>query len=260
MTSPLVSMRGVSKAFGGVRAVDGIDLDLHPGEVVAVLGHNGAGKSTLMKMLAGAYQRDHGDILIDGHSAHLSTPAEAHALGIETIYQTLALADNLDTTANLFLGREIGWRVGPFRIMDQATMRAQTANVIHQLNPHFDALDVPAYALSGGQRQTIAIARALQFDARILIMDEPTAALGPHETAMVGDLVRRLKERGIGIFLISHDVHDVFELADRFIVMKGGKSVGTGRTADIDKDGILGMVIMGRCPPQIEPGPGAIPA
>ncbi|WP_226781295.1 ATP-binding cassette domain-containing protein [Oceaniglobus trochenteri] len=258
MTQPhLVNMQGVSKSFGGIHAVKGIDLTLDAGEVVAVLGHNGAGKSTLMKMLAGAYQRDLGDIQVHGQSVALSSPAEAHDLGIETIYQTLALADNLDASANLFLGREIAWRFGPFRVMDQARMRDQTAQVIARLNPHFDALDVPCRSLSGGQRQTIAIARALQFDARILIMDEPTAALGPHETAMVADLTRRLKSQGLGIFLISHDVHDVFDLADRFIVMKGGQEVGSGRISEVTKDEVLGMVIMGRCPAQIRPGPGA---
>ena len=255
---PLVDIRGVSEAFGGVRAVDGIDLVLDQGEVVAVLGHNGAGKSTLMKMLAGAYQRDQGDILIAGKLVALASPAEAHRLGIETIYQSLALADNLDAAANLFLGRELGWQVGPFRVMDKARMRERTAEVIAQLNPSFDAHDIECRLLSGGQRQTVAIARALQFDARILIMDEPTAALGPQETAMVADLVRRLKAKGLGIFLISHDIHDVFDLADRFIVMKGGQAVGTGRTADVDADDILGMIIMGRCPPQITPGPGAV--
>lgn len=221
--NPLVEMHGVSKAFGGVHAVENVDVNLHAGEVVAVLGHNGAGKSTLIKMLAGAYRRDDGTILVDGASVELSSPAEAFDLGIETIHQTLALADNLDATANLFLGREIAWRIGPFRVMDSARMRDLAARMIGQLNPRFTNLNTPCRDLSGGQRQTIAIARALHFEARVLIMDEPTAALGPHETAMVKELVRELKSKGIGVFLISHDMHEVFDLADRVVVMKNGQ-------------------------------------
>ena len=257
--APLVEIRGVSKSFGGVHAVESMDLALRAGEVVALLGHNGAGKSTLMRMLAGACRRDAGDIAIDGRSVPLASPAEAHALGIETIHQTLALADNLDAVANLFLGREIGWRVGPLKVMDGERMRERARAVIAQLNPRFDALDVPCRALSGGQRQTVAIARALHFEARVLVMDEPTAALGPEETAMVADLVRRLKARRLGIVLISHDIHEVLHLADRFVVMKGGRLVGDGPTDAVDQDEVLGMIIAGRCPAQITPGPGAGP-
>ncbi|PRY22198.1 monosaccharide ABC transporter ATP-binding protein (CUT2 family) [Aliiruegeria haliotis] len=254
---PLVEMRGVFKAFGGVHAVEDVDVTLHAGEVVAVLGHNGAGKSTLMKMLAGAYRRDAGSVHIDGKAAELASPAEAFELGIETIHQTLALADNLDATANLFLGREIAWRVGPFRIMDSARMRDVAAKVISQLNPRFTNLNTPCRDLSGGQRQTIAIARAIHFEAHVLIMDEPTAALGPHETAMVADLIRELKSKGIGIFLISHDIHDVFDLADRVVVMKNGQVVGTANTSDVSQDDVLGMIILGKCPEGAIPGPGA---
>lgn len=258
MHHPLVELRGVSKAFGGVHAVEDVSLSLDPGEVVAVLGHNGAGKSTLMKLLAGAYRRDGGHIRVDGRDVELATPADAYALGIETIHQTLALADNLDAAANLFLGREIAWRLGPFRVMDSQRMHDVAARVIQQLNPRFTNLHTASRNLSGGQRQTIAIARAIHFKARILIMDEPTAALGPQETAMVSDLVRRLKADGLGIFLISHDIHDVFDLSDRIVVMKNGQVVGTVRTPQVTKDEVLGMIILGKCPPAAEPGPGAI--
>jgi D-xylose transport system ATP-binding protein len=258
MHHPLVELRGVSKAFGGVHAVEDVSLTLEPGEVVAVLGHNGAGKSTLMKLLAGAYRRDAGSILVDGQDVELATPADAYSLGIETIHQTLALADNLDAAANLFLGREIAWRLGPFRVMDSQRMHDVATRVIQQLNPRFTNLNTPSRNLSGGQRQTIAIARAIHFKARILIMDEPTAALGPQETAMVSDLVRRLKADGLGIFLISHDIHDVFDLSDRVVVMKNGQVVGTARTQEVTKDEVLGMIILGRCPPAAQPGPGAI--
>ncbi len=258
MSEPLVELVGVSKSFGGVHAVEDVSLSLYPGEVVAVLGHNGAGKSTLMKMLAGAYSRDAGTIRVAGQDVALTSPADAHRLGIETIHQTLALADNLDATANLFLGREIGWRVGPFRVMDSQTMQDAAARVIGRLNPRFRDLGKAVRDLSGGQRQTVAIARALQFKARILIMDEPTAALGPQETAMVGDLIRELKAQGLGIFLISHDIHDVVDLSDRIAVMKAGRIVGTASANAVTKDDILGMIILGRCPPAAEPGPGAM--
>jgi len=244
--TPLVEFDGVSKAFGGVHAVEDVSLRLFPGEVVAVLGHNGAGKSTLMKMLAGAYRRDAGIIRVDGVEAELTMPSEAYALGIETIHQNLALADNLDAAANLFLGREIGWRVGPFRVMDSQRMFDIAARAIARLNPNFTNLHDPCINLSGGQRQTIAIARALHFNARILIMDEPTAALGPQETAMVGALIRRLKSEGIGIFLISHDINDVFELADRLAVMKNGRIVDIVDRRFVSQDDVLGMIITGK--------------
>jgi D-xylose transport system ATP-binding protein len=253
--TPLVDMREVSLAFGGVHAVDRASIDLYAGEVVAVVGHNGAGKSTLIKILSGAYQRDAGRIFIRGAQATIANPRDAKALGIETIYQTLALADNVDTAANLFLGRELRTRFGT---LDDIAMEARARQVLGRLNPHFARFKEPVAALSGGQRQSVAIARAILFNAQILIMDEPTAALGPQETAQVGALVRQLKSDGIGIFLVSHDIADVFDLADRICVMKNGRVVGTARTADVSKDDILGMIILGKCPPAAIAGPGAI--
>ena len=241
-----VSLRAIHKAFGGVHAVQDMSLDLYAGEVVAVLGHNGAGKSTLMKMLAGAYPIDSGEILVHGQHAPIHAPADSQALGIETIYQTLALADNLDAVANLFLGRE--WRT-PWGTLDDLRMDARAREVFARLNPHFSNIHVPVRRLSGGQRQVVAISRALLFNARILIMDEPCAALGPEETAMVGRLIRQLKADGVAIFLISHDLHDVFDLADRLCVMKNGRRVGTYATADVSEDDVLGMIIAGRRPP-----------
>jgi D-xylose transport system ATP-binding protein len=195
--TPLVEMKNMSIAFGGIRAVDDASLDLYPGEVVALLGHNGAGKSTLIKILSGAYKRDAGVIYVNGEEATIA-------------------------------------------------------------NPRFQRFKDPVSKLSGGQRQSVAIARAILFNARILIMDEPTAALGPQETAQVGELVKQLKDEGIGIFLISHDIHDVFDLADRVCVMKNGQVVGTARTGDVTKDEVLGMIILGKCPPGAIPGPGAM--
>ena len=243
--TPLVEMRNINKRFGGVRAVDDISVDLYPGEVLGILGHNGAGKSVLMKMLAGVFPMDSGEILIDGKLAVLNNPRAARALGIETIYQTLALADNLDAPANLFLGREILTRFGT---LDDAAMEHESRKVLGRLNPSFTNIKQPVLNLSGGQRQSVAIARAIHFDARILIMVEPTAALGPEETAMVGDLVKQLKKEGIGIFLISHDLHDVFDLSDRITVIKNGRVVGTRRTSDVTRDEVLAMIILGKLP------------
>lgn len=250
----LVEMRDISIAFGGIKAVDGVSVDLRPGEVVGLLGHNGAGKSTLIKILSGAYRADQGEILINGERAEIASPRDAKRYGIETIYQTLALADNVDAAANIFLGREL---VTAWGTLDDAAMEAETRKVMGRLNPHFRRFNEPVRALSGGQRQSVAIARAIYFNARVLIMDEPTAALGPAETKQVADLTLELKKQGIGIFLISHDIHDVFDLADRVSVMKNGKLVGTARVEDVTKDEVLGMIILGKCPKGAIPGPGA---
>jgi len=253
--APLVEMHDISIAFGGIRAVDGASIDLFPGEVVGLLGHNGAGKSTLIKILSGAYKRDAGKIMVNGAEVSIANPRDAKAQGIETIYQTLALADNVDAAANLYLGRELKT---PFGMLDDVAMEDATRKVMFRLNPNFRRFKEPVSKLSGGQRQSVAIARAIHFNARILIMDEPTAALGPQETAQVGDLIKQLKADGIGIFLISHDLHDVFDLADRIVVMKNGKVVGTARTSDVTHDEVLGMIIAGKCPKGAIPGPGAM--
>jgi D-xylose transport system ATP-binding protein len=253
--TPLVAMRDISLAFGGVHAVERASIDLYAGEVMALVGHNGAGKSTLIKILSGAYPRDSGSIAIKGTEAAIANPRNAKSYGIETIYQTLALADNIDTAANLYLGRELRTRWGT---LDDIAMEAAARHVMGRLNPNFQRFKDPVRALSGGQRQSVAIARAILFNAQILIMDEPTAALGPQETAQVGELVRQLKADGIGIFLISHDIHDVFDLADRICVMKNGRVVGTARVADVTKDDVLGMIILGKCPGAAIPGPGAV--
>jgi D-xylose transport system ATP-binding protein len=243
--SALVQLQSISKSFGGVHAVDDVSLNLYPGEVVAVLGHNGAGKSTLMKMLAGAYPIDSGNILVQGQKADIRTPSDAQRLGIETIYQTLALADNLDAVSNLFLGRELLTR---WNTLDDHRMNAEARRVFQRLNKNFTNVHTPVRRLSGGQRQVVAISRAIYFNAKILIMDEPTAALGPQETAMVGDLILQLKAEGVGIFLITHDMPDVFTLSDRLAVMKNGKLVGTYRTSEVTDDEVLGMIIAGKQP------------
>jgi len=252
---PLVEMRDISLSFGGVHAVERASIDLHAGEVLALVGHNGAGKSTLVKILSGAYRRDGGTVRIGGREAAIANPRDARQYGIETIYQTLALADNIDTAANLFLGRELRTAWGT---LDDIAMEAQARRVMARINPHLQRFKEPVRALSGGQRQSVAIARAILFDARILIMDEPMAALGPQEAAQVGALIRRLKADGIGILLISHDIQTVFDLADRVCVMKNGRVVGTARIADVTKDEVLGMIILGKCPPAATAGLGAM--
>ena len=250
----VVEMQDCSISFGGIHAVDNASLSLRKGEVVALLGHNGAGKSTFIKLLSGAYRRDAGVIRIRGEEANINNPRDAKAYGIETIYQTLALADNVDTAANLYLGRELRTAWGT---LDDVAMEARAREVMGRLNPRFQRFKEPVMALSGGQRQSVAIARAILFDAQILIMDEPTAALGPQETAQVGELIKQLKSDGISIFLISHDIDDVFELADRVAVMKNGQMVGTASVEDVTRDEVLGMIILGKCPPGATPGPGA---
>ena len=243
--TPLVDMKNMRISFGGVHAVDDVSINLYPGEVVGLLGHNGAGKTTLIKMLSGAYVPDSGEIWIEGEKATINNPRDARAYSVETIYQKLALSDNLDAASNLFLGRELVTNTG---MLDDDTMEAETRKILGRLNPNFKKFAEPVSALSGGQRQSVAIARAVYFNARILIMDEPTAALGPQETAMVSELIQQLKAEGIGIFLISHDIHDVMELCDRASVMKNGKLVGTVDIDDVTDDDLLGMIILGKSP------------
>ena len=245
---PLVEMRNIKIAFGGVHAVDGVSVNLYPGEVIGLVGGNGAGKSTLIRALSGARPADSGEIRINGEVVSINNPRDAKAYGIETIYQQLALADNVDAAANMFLGRELTTRFGS---LDDAAMESATRTVMGRLNPKFRNFKTAVKSLSGGQRQSVAIARAVHFNAKILIMDEPTAALGPAETAQVRELVAQLKTEGIGIFLISHDIHDVFDLADRISVMLQGKLVGTVDKTKVTMDEVLAMIIIGKLPGEV---------
>ena len=240
---PLVEMRNISVSFGGVHAVENVDIDLHAGEVVGLVGGNGAGKSTLMKVLSGAQKPDSGEIFVNGGKVEIRNPRDAKKYNIETIYQTLALADNQHAPANMFLGREL---LTPTGNLNDIAMEAATRDVIARLNPNFKNFKSPVKSLSGGQRQAVAIARAVHFNAKTLIMDEPTAALGPAETAQVRELIRQLEHEGIGIVLISHDIHDVFDLSDRIAVMYHGKIVGVVNKDEVTPDDVLGMIIMGK--------------
>ncbi|HWB89062.1 MAG TPA: ATP-binding cassette domain-containing protein [Acidimicrobiia bacterium] len=246
--APLVEMRDMSVSFGGVHAVKDVTIDLFPGEVLGLVGGNGAGKSTLIKTLSGAQAADSGQIFVEGEPVEIHTPIDAKKWGIETIYQTLALADNIDAPGNMFLGRELTSGIGN---LDDSAMEDATRKIMGRLNPKFENFKVPVSSLSGGQRQSVAIARAVHFNARILIMDEPTAALGPAETDQVRGLIRQLKEEGIGIILISHDIHDVFDLADRISVMLQGRLVGTVPKHDVTMDEVLAMIIIGKMPEEL---------
>jgi D-xylose transport system ATP-binding protein len=248
--TPLVEMKHMNVSFGGVHAVEDVSIDLYPGEILGLVGGNGAGKSTLIKTLSGAQKPDSGEISVDARPVSIISPRDAKGLGIETIYQTLALADNIDAPANMFLGRELVNRWG---VLDDSAMEDAARRVMKRLNPKFKNFRAPVSSLSGGQRQSVAIARAVHFNARVLIMDEPTAALGPAETEQVRALIRQLKAEGLGIIMISHDIHDVFDLADRISVMLQGRLVGTVNKDDVTIDEVLAMIIIGKLPDEITP-------
>jgi D-xylose transport system ATP-binding protein len=213
-----------------------------------LVGGNGAGKSTLMRVLSGAHPADSGEILVNGSGVTIRNPRDAKTYNIETIYQTLALADNIDAPGNVFLGREVTTRLGS---LDDSTMEAETRKIMGRLNPNFTRFKMAVRSLSGGQRQAVAIARAVYFNAKVLIMDEPTAALGPAETAQVRNLIRQLKQEGIGIFLISHDIHDVFDLSDRISVMYHGRIVDTVAKESVTPDEVVSMIILGKRPDEL---------
>lgn len=246
--TPLVELRNMKVSFGGLHAVDDVTIDVKRGEIHALVGGNGAGKSTLVKTLSGAQRPDSGEIFIDGEKVIIDNPRDAKNLGVETIYQTLALAENVDAPGNMFLGRELLTR---WRTLDDSAMEDAARRVMARLNPKFENFRVPVQSLSGGQRQSVAIARAVHFNARIVIMDEPTAALGPAETEQVRQLIHQLKQEGIGIILISHDIHDVFDMADRISVMLQGKLVGTVNKDDVTQDEVLAMIIIGKAPEEV---------
>lgn len=245
MSEPIVKMRNITKRFGGVTALAGVDLDAYPGEVLAIVGDNGAGKSTLIKVLTGVYQPTEGEIYLDGKPVTFSNHADAAALGIDAVYQTLALADHLDPAANMFLGNELTKKVLGITMLDNKRMRAETERVLmERLGVRLRSLDAPTDSLSGGQRQAVAIARAVYHEGlRVLVMDEPTAALGPQETARTLKLIKALKAQGLAVILISHSLDDVFEVSDRVHVQRRGRNVGVVRTADSTTQEVLGLIV-----------------
>lgn len=234
---PLVEMEGITKRFGAVTALRSVDFSVQAGEVVGLVGDNGAGKSTLMKILTGVYRPDAGQIRFEGRRVHFQSPFDSRRLGIEMVYQDLGLAENLDPVANLFLGREISRRFGPWRLLDEAAMERHAREHLASLRVELPSLRTAVEQLSGGQRQAVAIARATAFAARLVIMDEPTASLAVAEAGKVLELIRRLKERGVGVVLISHRLQDVLEVSDRVVVLNRGRVAGVleGRQARLEE-------------------------
>ena len=241
---PILQVKELYKRFGGLVAVDHVSLDVHPGEVVGLLGDNGAGKSTLIKMISGAYKPDSGQILLNGEAVSFSTPLEARRRGIETIYQDLALCDNLDAGANIFLGRErMRRQLGIIRVLDRPYMLREARQVLDQLDIRIPELRTPIRQLSGGQRQAVSIARAVYWKAHLMIMDEPTAALGVPEQLKVLELIRTLRHQGVPVILISHNMLDVFAVADRVIVMRRGSKSGERRISETNENEVVGLMV-----------------
>ena len=237
-TTAVLSMQGVSKRFGAVQALKDIDFDVKSGEVVALVGDNGAGKSTLVKAIAGVYTPDEGTMYFDGKPARASSPAEAQQLGIATVFQDLALCDNLDVVANLFLGREL--YTG--RALDEVTMEQESWRLLRQLSAKIPSVRIAVASWSGGQRQTVAIARSLLGDPKVVMLDEPTAALGVAQTAEVLNLVERLRENGHGVILISHNMSDVMAVADRVTVLRLGRNNGTFNVSETSSQEIIAAI------------------
>jgi len=243
--APIVEMHGISKRYGGVQALADAGVQIHTGEVHALVGDNAAGKSTLIKILSGAVAKDSGAIRFQGVEVEIDSPRAAKALGIETVYQDLALADNLDVAANMFLGREIvGQRMmRPF--LDIRRMEEEARKLLARLKINIPSIRQKVRSMSGGQRQSIAIARSVYFNAKVVILDEPTAALGVEETRKVYELVREMRSHGLAVLMISHNLNHVFENSDRITVLKTGRVVGTRRVAETSREEILRMIVTG---------------
>ncbi len=241
----LLKASGLTKRFGGLTAVDNVSVDVNIGEVVGLVGDNGAGKSTLIKMVSGVYQPDDGEIVFDDKKVTFNGPREARDLGIETIYQDLALAENLDVSSNIFLGREIKNRYfgGVINTLNRNRMREESSKVLDRLDIHIPSLAQQIRNLSGGQRQTVAVARTIYWNAKLVIMDEPTAALGVSEQRKVLTLVRTLCEQGVPVIIISHNMQDVFAVADRIVVLRRGKKVGELLAAKATPDEVVSLMV-----------------
>ncbi|MGV8876964.1 MAG: ATP-binding cassette domain-containing protein [Rhodoglobus sp.] len=234
---PILSLRNINKNFGAIKALENVCLDIYPGEVVAIVGDNGAGKSTLVKILAGVHPATSGTITHYGDAVTLANPTDSRDLGIATVFQDLALCDNLDVVSNLFLGRELGGRA-----LDEVEMERRTWELLRQLSAKIASVRTPVAGLSGGQRQTVAIARSLIGNPSIVVLDEPTAALGVAQTAEVLNLIEHLRERGHGIVLVSHNMADVQAVADRVVVLRLGRNNGDFAIADVSYEDIIAAI------------------
>ena len=226
--SPILELHGISKSFGVVRALTSVDFEVYPGEVVGLVGDNGAGKSTLVKIISGTYMPESGEYLFEGRAVHIEKPSDARDLGIQTVYQDLALCDNLDVVANLYLGREQMSSLAPgISVIDEVEMESAASRFVKELHVRIPSLRSRIASLSGGQRQSVAVARAVMWNSKVVLLDEPTAALGVEQTHQVKELIRRLREKGLGVVVISHNLADVFDVSDRIIVLRLGKRVAT---------------------------------
>ncbi len=241
-SSPLLQLRGINKSFGVVHVLHDVDIAIYPGEVTALVGDNGAGKSTLVKAIAGIYPADSGEYLFEGKPQHVHSPKDAAALGIEVVYQDLALCENLDIVENMFLGREKTKGV----VMDETTMESQAREVLASLSVRtVKSVRQSVASLSGGQRQTVAIAKAALWNSKVVLLDEPTAALGVAQTRQVLDLVRRLADQGVGVLLISHNLTDVFEVADRITALYLGRVAAEVLTKDVNSTQVVELITTG---------------
>jgi len=244
-TEPLISMRGITKRFGGVTALEGVDLDLYAGEVLAIVGDNGAGKSTLIKILTGVFRPTEGTILMNGDELAMNSHSDAIDHGIDAVYQTLALADHLTPAANMFLGSELTKSFLGLELLDNKRMRSEAERTLQErLGVTLRSMDVSTDSLSGGQRQAVAIARAVYHtDLKVLVMDEPTAALGPRETARTLKLIEAVREQGLGVIVISHSLDDVFAVSDRIQIMRRGRRADVVKTSESSSTKVLGIMV-----------------
>jgi D-xylose transport system ATP-binding protein len=237
---PILELRGISKSFGAVQALSGVDFEVYPAEVVALVGDNGAGKSTLIKVIAGVHRQDTGQYIFEGREVTVPTPRAATDLGVETVYQDLALCDNLDVVANLYLGREP--QNGPLPALDEIAMERRAMGLMHDLRVKINSVRTQVASLSGGQRQSVAVARSVMWNSKVVVLDEPTAALGVEQTRQVKDLILRLRERGLGVVVISHNLADVFDVADRIIVLRLGRRVATFEARNVQPDQVVAAI------------------
>jgi D-xylose transport system ATP-binding protein len=241
---PRLQLRNISKSFGGVQALKHVDFEVFDGEVVGLVGDNGAGKSTLIKTMSGAYIPDEGEILIDNQPVTIQGPQDATRLGIETVYQDLALCDNLDVVANLWLGREAHRTLipGVLKVLDEAEMERRTIDVLRTLDVKIPSVRSTVAGLSGGQRQCVAVAKTILRQPKVVLLDEPTAALGVAQTRQVLNLIHRLKQQGQAVVVISHNLHDVFEVTDRIVVMRLGQRVRTFETRNVNREAVVAAI------------------
>ncbi len=241
---PILEIHDISKRFGAVQALSDVEFEVYPSEVVGLVGDNGAGKSTLVKIISGVYRPDSGHYIFEGREVSITSPKDATTLGIETVYQDLALCDNLDVVGNLYLGRERtqGMLPGLTKVLDEVTMEEEAKRIVNELHIRIPSVRSKVATLSGGQRQSTAVSRAVMWNSRVVLLDEPTAALGVEQTHQVKELIRRLRDRGLGVVVISHNLADVFDISDRIVVLRLGRRVATFDTRSTNAEQVVGAI------------------